>query len=41
MDLLESMGAVTVRKAIERRFKKLESELRKSILFDPGKENSV
>jgi IS30 family transposase len=41
MDLLESMGAVTVRKTIERWFKKLESELRKSILFDPGKENSV
>jgi IS30 family transposase len=40
MDLLKSWGAVTVREAIERRFKKLEEPLRKSITFDQGKENS-
>jgi IS30 family transposase len=40
MDLLESMDAVTVRKTIERRFKKLEPELRKSITFDQGRETS-
>jgi IS30 family transposase len=40
MDVLESMDARTVRKKIERRFKKLEPELRKSITFDQGKENS-
>ncbi|GMO42203.1 MAG: IS30-like element IS30 family transposase [Treponemataceae bacterium] len=40
MDLLERLDAATVRKTIERRFKKLEPELRKSITFDQGKENS-
>jgi IS30 family transposase len=40
MDLLESMDARTVRRKIEKRFKKLEPGLRKSITFDQGKENS-
>jgi IS30 family transposase len=40
MDLLESMDARTVRKTVEKRFKKLEPALRKSITFDQGKENS-
>jgi IS30 family transposase len=40
MDLLESMDARTVRKRVEKRFKKLEPELRKSIRLDQGKENS-
>jgi IS30 family transposase len=40
MDLLESMDARTVRKRIEKRFKKLEPALRKTITFDQGKENS-
>jgi IS30 family transposase len=40
MDLLESMDARTVRRTIEKRFKKLEPALRKSITFDQGKENS-
>jgi IS30 family transposase len=40
MDLLESMDAWTVRKRVEKRFKKLEPEMRKSITFDQGKENS-
>jgi IS30 family transposase len=40
MDLLESMDAQTVRKRIEKRFKKLEPALRKSITIDQGKENS-
>jgi IS30 family transposase len=40
MDLLESMDARTVQKAVDKRFKKLEPALRKSITFDQGKENS-
>jgi IS30 family transposase len=40
MDLLESKDARTVRKRIEKRFKKLEPEMRKPITFDQGKENS-
>jgi IS30 family transposase len=40
MDLLESMDARTVRKTVEKRFKKLAPALRKSITFDQGKENS-
>jgi IS30 family transposase len=40
MDVLEHMDALTVRKTIEKRFKKLEPALRKSITFDQGKENS-
>jgi IS30 family transposase len=40
MDLLKSWDAPTVRKAIERRFKRLEESLRKSITFVLGKENS-
>jgi IS30 family transposase len=40
MDLLKSWDAATMRKAIERRLKKLEEPLRKSITFDQGKENS-
>jgi IS30 family transposase len=40
MDVLESMDARTVRKRIERRFKKREPALRKTITFDQGKENS-
>jgi IS30 family transposase len=34
------MDARMVRKRIEKRFEKLETELRKSITFDQGKENS-
>jgi IS30 family transposase len=40
MDLLEGMDARTVRKTIEKRFKRLEPTLRNSITFDQGKENS-
>jgi IS30 family transposase len=40
MDLLKSWDAQTVRKTIEKRFKRLEEPLRKSITFDQGKENS-
>jgi IS30 family transposase len=40
MDLLESMDARAVRRTVEKRFKKLEPNLRKSITFDQGKENS-
>jgi IS30 family transposase len=40
MDVLESMDARTVRKRIERRFKKIEPEMRKTITFDQSKENS-
>jgi IS30 family transposase len=40
MDLLESMDARTLRQRVERRFKRLEPPLRKSITFDKGKENS-
>jgi IS30 family transposase len=39
MDVLKNMDARTVRKAIEKRFKRLEPVLRKSITFDQGKEN--
>jgi IS30 family transposase len=39
-DALEHRDALTVRKTIEKRFKKLEPALRKSITFDRGKENS-
>jgi IS30 family transposase len=40
LDLLHSYDAKTVRKTIERRFKRIEPHLRKSITFDQGKENS-
>jgi IS30 family transposase len=40
MDLLESMDPLTVRKTVETRFKKLAPALRKSIMFEQGKENS-
>jgi IS30 family transposase len=40
IDLLTSYDAKTVRKTIERLFKRLEPQLRKSITFDQGKENS-
>jgi IS30 family transposase len=40
MDLIESMEARTVRKTIEKRFKKIEPAMKKSITFDQGKENS-
>jgi IS30 family transposase len=40
MDLPKIMDAPTVQKRIEKQFKKLEKELRKSITFDQGKENS-
>lgn len=40
LDLLHSYDAKTVRKTIERRFKRIEPQLRKSITFDQGKENS-
>jgi IS30 family transposase len=40
MDVLKNMDARTVRKAIEKRFKRLEPVPGKSITFDQGKENS-
>lgn len=40
MDLLLEYGAGTVRKTVERRFKRIEPSLVKSITFDQGKENS-
>jgi transposase, IS30 family len=40
IDLLTKYDAFSVRKVIERRFKKLEPELRKTITFDQGKENA-
>jgi IS30 family transposase len=40
MDVLKNMDARTVRKAIEKRFKRLEPVLRKSITFDQGKETA-
>lgn len=40
IDLLKKYDAKTVRKTIEKRFKKLEPFLRKTITFDQGKENS-
>jgi IS30 family transposase len=40
LDLLTSYDASTVRKTIEKRFKKLEPELRKSLTLDQGHENS-
>jgi IS30 family transposase len=40
MDLLTTYDAPAVRKTIERRFKKLEPSLRKSLTLDQGKENS-
>jgi IS30 family transposase len=40
IDLLERYDAPTVRKTIEKRFKRLGPELRKTITFDQGKENS-
>jgi IS30 family transposase len=40
MDLLKSWDAQTVRKTIEKRFKRLEEPLRKSITFDQRKGNS-
>jgi len=40
IDLLETYNAETVRKTIERRFKRLGSGLVKTITFDQGKENS-
>jgi IS30 family transposase len=39
MDLLKSRDAQSVRKTIEKRFKRPEEPLRKSITFDRGKEN--
>jgi IS30 family transposase len=41
MDLLLEYGAGTVRKTVERRFKRLEPGLVKSITFDQGKKNSA
>jgi IS30 family transposase len=40
LDLLEKYDAETVRKTIERRFKKMNPALVRSITFDQGKENS-
>ena len=40
LDLLTKYDAQTVRKTIERRFKRLEPELRKTFTVDQGKENS-
>jgi IS30 family transposase len=40
LDLLTMYDAQTVRKTIEKRFKKLEPELRKSLTVDQGHENS-
>ena len=40
LDLLKQYDAPTVRKVIERRFKRMEPMLRKTITFDQGKENS-
>jgi IS30 family transposase len=40
LDLLSRYDARTVRKTIEKRFKKLEPELRKSLTLDQGHENS-
>jgi IS30 family transposase len=40
LDLLTQHDALTVRKAVEKRFKKLEPSLRKSLTVDQGKENS-
>jgi IS30 family transposase len=40
LDLLYEYDATQVRKVIEKRFKKLTPQLRKTITFDQGKENS-
>jgi len=40
LDLLQSYDALTVRKTIEKRFKRMEPVLRKSLTLDQGKENS-
>ncbi|MCK4796322.1 MAG: IS30 family transposase [Spirochaetes bacterium] len=40
LDLLLQYDAKTVRKTIEKRFKRIEPQLRKSITLDQGKENS-
>ncbi|MDR0628686.1 MAG: IS30 family transposase [Treponema sp.] len=40
IDLLERYDAATVRKTIEKRFRRLGDELCKTITFDQGKENS-
>jgi IS30 family transposase len=40
LDLLHSYDAQTVRKTIEKRFKRIEPQLRKSLTLDQGKENS-
>jgi transposase, IS30 family len=40
LDLLLEYDATTVRKTIERRFKRIEPHLRKSLTLDQGKENS-
>jgi IS30 family transposase len=40
IDLLERYDAPTVRKTIEKRFKRLEPKLRETITFDQGKGNS-
>ncbi len=40
IDLLLEYDAVSVRKTIEKRFKKINPEIRKTITFDQGKENS-
>ena len=40
LDLLTTYDAQTVRKTIEKRFKRMEPELRKTLTIDQGKENS-
>jgi transposase, IS30 family len=40
LDLLHTYDARTVRKTIEKRFKRIEPNLRKSLTLDQGKENS-
>lgn len=40
MDLLHKYDASTVRKTIEKRFKRIEPQLRKTLTLDQGKENS-
>jgi IS30 family transposase len=40
LDLLDTYDAKTVRKTIEKRFKRIEPQLRKSLTLDQGKENS-
>lgn len=40
LDVLERYDAATVRKTIEKRFKKMEPELMKTLTVDQGHENS-